>query len=270
MLDDKDYLQINNTRLFYTIKGEGEPLVLLHGSFTDLRIWDYQVDSLASKYKVICYDQRGYGKSDIPESTFSYYDDLKFLIEALELKRVSVIGSSFGGSVAIDFALKYPELIKSLILVGPALNGYPYPFRFMFEAIKLFIFTAKSKGPEAVIEKYITDPFWSYFFPSSNQKEARAKVIQIVKDSEKFLSWDSKLAAVLKPKANKRLHEIQIPTLIVLSDKDNTFNIKVGDYIHKTINKSKKVILPDCGHLPYVEKPEEFNQIVLDFLKETV
>lgn len=87
MLENKDYLQINNTRLFHFIKGEGEPLVLLHGSLSDLRIWDYQVDILASKYKMVCYDQRGYGKSDIPVSTFSYYDDLKSLIEVLGCPR---------------------------------------------------------------------------------------------------------------------------------------------------------------------------------------
>lgn len=270
MLEVKDYLQINDTRLLYSIKGEGEPLVFLHGGLSDLSIWDYQVDTFACKYKVIRYDQRGYGKSDIPTATFSYYDDLKSLIEALELKRVSVIGSSFGGSVAIDFALKYPELIKSLILIGPAVNGYPYPSDYMKQAMDLYL-TAKSEGPEAALEKCVANnPFWGYFFPSPERKEAYAKVLQIVRDAKKFLTWNPMLAAILEPVANMRLREIHIPTLIVLSDKDSAFNLEVGEYIHQNIENSKKVVIPDCGHLPYVEKPEEFNRIALSFLDETI
>lgn len=270
MPDIKDYLQVNNTRLFYSIKGEGEPLVLLHGvPFNDLRIWDYQVDTFARKYKVVCYDHRGYGKSDVPVSSFSYFDDLKFLIETLELKKVSVIGSSFGGSVAIDFALKYPELLKSLILVGPALNGYPYPPEFMTEAMNMYM-TAYSEGPEAAIEKSIENPFFEYFFPSPERKEARAKVLQITRDAKKCFSWDPRIAAVLEPYASERLNEIRIPTLIILSDRESDFNIEVGEYIHKNIENSTKVVIPDCGHLPHVENPEEFNRIALNFLKEAI
>ncbi len=270
MPDINDYLQINNTRLFYSIKGEGEPLVLLHGvPFNDLRIWDYQVDTLARKYKVVCYDHRGYGKSDVPVSSFSYFDDLKSLIEALELKKVSMIGSSFGGSVAIEFALKYPEFLKSLILVGPALNGYPYPPEFMTEAMNMYM-TAYSEGPEAAIEKCIENPFWEYFFPSPERKEARAKVLQITRDAKKCFSWDPRIAAVLEPSASERLNEIRIPTLIILSNRESDFNIEAGEYIHKNIENSTKVVIPDCGHLPHVENPEEFNRIVLNFLEETI
>ena len=150
----QDYVPINDTRLYCSITGEGEPLVLLHGGASDLRIWDHQVETLARTLRVIRYDQRGYGKSDIPVSLFSYVDDLRGLIDALKLERVSVIGSSLGGSVAIDFALKYPERIRSLILVGPALSGYRYPARFMIEGIKLLL-AVRFRGREAAIEKFI-------------------------------------------------------------------------------------------------------------------
>nr|WP_322787003.1 alpha/beta fold hydrolase [Pseudobacteroides cellulosolvens] len=78
-----DYLNINNGRLSYSVKGEGEPLILIHGNFNDSRIWDYQVDYFSDYYKVIWYDQRGYGKSDTPTSVFSHYEDLKALFDQL-------------------------------------------------------------------------------------------------------------------------------------------------------------------------------------------
>ena len=265
MLETEEYLQINDTRLFYTMKGDGEALVLLHGGFTDHRIWDYQVDVFAEHFKVIRYDQRGYGKSDVPVATFSNFDDLKFLIEALSLKNATIVGSSFGGGTAVDFALKYPELLTSLILVGPGLNGYPYPSDFIQEGINVYL-AAQSEGPEAAIEKFITNPFWAYFFPAPERKEARDKVLGIVRDSKKVLAWNLMLTAMLEPFASTRLQEIHIPTLIVLSGNDNLVNIEVGEYIHQNIENSKKVFIPDCGHLPYVENPEEFNKIVIDFL----
>jgi pimeloyl-ACP methyl ester carboxylesterase len=192
---------------------------------------------------------------------------LKALIDLLNTKKVSIIGSSSGGSVAVDFALQYPELVKALILVAPSINGYRYPLRVMLEAMKN-ITLLKSKGFEAAIEKFINNPFWEYFFPPQQRQEAREKVLQIVKTQKNFYGWDFKLAIPQKPYANKRLREIHVPTLIVLSDKDKVFNIKVGEYVYKNIQNSRKVVISDCGHLPFIEKPEEFNRKALDFLKE--
>lgn len=131
-----EYLKINNTNLFYSVTGEGEPLVLIHGNFNDSRIWDYQMDYFTNYYKVIRYDLRGYGKSDTPISSFSHCEDLKALFDSLKIKNATIIGSSYGGSVAVDFALQYPELVKALVLVAPSINGYRYPLRMMYEAMK--------------------------------------------------------------------------------------------------------------------------------------
>lgn len=263
------YLKINNSNLFCSVTGEGEPLVFIHGNFNDSRIWDYQIDKFTSYYKVIQYDLRGYGKSDIPVSSFSHYEDLKALFDSLKIKNATLIGSSSGGSVAVDFALQYPELVKALILVAPAINGYRYPLRMMYEAMKS-IHLLKSKGFEVAIEKFINNPFWEYFFPPEYRQEAREKVLETIRTKKNFYGWDFKLAVPAKPYASSRLREIQVPVLIVLSDKDKDFNIKVGERVHKEIHNSKKVVINDCGHLPFVEKPEEFNREVLDFLKETL
>lgn len=222
-----DYLMINNGNLFYSIKGDGEPLILIHGNFNDSRIWEYQMDYLSNYYKVISYDQRGYGKSSTPEFAFSPHDDLKELFDRFAIKKAIIMGSSSGGSVAIDFVLKFPELVKGLILVAPSINGYRYPMKVMFEAMKN-IFCLNSKGFEVAVEKFINNSFWSYFFPPEHRPEAREKVLMTVRTQKNFYSWNFKLATPQKPYASERLKEIPVPSLIILSDRDKAFNIKTS------------------------------------------
>ncbi|MCB8815327.1 alpha/beta fold hydrolase [Desulfosporosinus shakirovi] len=268
MSDIKGYLKINNTRLYYSIKGEGDPLVLIHGGpFCNHRIWDYQIDSLSSKYKVICFDKRGHGKSDLPIDAFSHLEDFKSLMDALELREITIIGSSAGGALATDFALQYPKMVKNLVLVCPSLTGYPYPPNFISEMVNIYI-TGQSEGPEVAILKFISNPFYEYFFPSLNRADARAKVIKIVKESTKIFRWNPMWETELKPSPYERLAEIQIPVLFISADKDSEIILKIGEYIREKIKHSKEVTMKDCSHFPNVEKPEEFNQIVLDFLKQ--
>lgn len=262
----EEYLKLTNSNLFYSVTGQGEPIVFIHGNFNDSRIWDYQIGSFAKEYTVIRYDLRGYGKSDTPTAAFSHFEDLKALLDYLGIEKATFVGSSSGGSVAIDFTLKYPEYVKALVLAAPAINGYRYPIRLMIQAIKS-ISALKSKGFDAAIEKFISNPFWSYFIPSQSKREARELVLRNLKTKKNFYSWDFKLALPLKPLATKRLSEIHVPTFIVLSDKDITFNIRAGEYVHKNIENSKREVLTNCGHLPFVEKPAEFNQKVIQFVK---
>jgi pimeloyl-ACP methyl ester carboxylesterase len=266
-MEIKDYLEVNQTRLYYAIQGEGEPLILLHGSFTDHRIWDEQAQSLAARFKVIRLDQRGYGNSDLPREPFAYYEDLKTLIDTLGLNDVNLVGSSFGGSVVIDFTLKYPEMVKKLVLAAPALNGYRYPLSYLFAYLR-FLFALQHKGFTVAIEKFITGPFWGYFFPSYSKKGAQEKLLSLVRSSKRSFSWDPRLAKTLQPAAARRLTEINIPALIVLGDSDSAFNLKAGDYITQKIKRARKITMPGCGHLPYLEEPETFNGLLINLLNE--
>jgi len=122
---EKGFAQVNGTKLYYEIAGTGEPLVLLHGNFGDRRHWDFQFYSLSKNYKVIRYDVRGYGKSALPKSDEQYndYNDLKALLDFLEIEKAHICGLSMGSGIAVDFTIAYPEMSKSLIPIGPWANG---------------------------------------------------------------------------------------------------------------------------------------------------
>ncbi|QMV42688.1 alpha/beta fold hydrolase [Cohnella cholangitidis] len=263
----QDYLVSGDARLFYTVSGKGNPLILLHGNFNDHRIWDEQAVALAGYYQVIRYDLRGYGRSSTPNSAFSHVEDLKALIDALGLSKVSLIGSSLGGGIAMDFALAHPDLVHALILVAPSINGKSYPFAMTWHGIKNYI-NVRFRGREAAIESFIQSRYWQYFFPSLHKNHARERVLDNVRNPDNFCRFPPHLSTAIKPYAAKRLREISTPACIIVSDQDHPYNIKTADTLHEEIKSASKVVMTGCGHLPFVEEPYEFNEIVLGFLDE--
>ncbi|HRN71221.1 MAG TPA: alpha/beta hydrolase, partial [Candidatus Woesebacteria bacterium] len=91
-----------------------ETLVFLHGFSLDHRMWEPQIEEFSSKFNVLVYDLRGYGKSSMPNQNYSHYDDLFHLLNHLDIKQVHLIGLSMGGRVAIDFTLEHPEKVKTM------------------------------------------------------------------------------------------------------------------------------------------------------------
>lgn len=265
----QDYVDVDDGRIFYSVSGtglgKGSPIVLLHGNFNDHQIWNEQVGSLSTHYKIIRYDLRGYGLSSTPTSPFSNVHDLMALADSLKLHHMTLVGSSLGGGVAVDFTLTYPHLVQALILVSPSIHGNHYPMNMMWQGIRNY-FNVRLKGREQAIKSFITNPYWQYFFPSVDRPEVREKVLLNVRNTHNFCRFSPSLATAIKPHAIHRLSEITIPTLIIISDQDHPFNIKTAETLHQNIRQSSKIIKKNCGHLPFIEVPQEFNQTVLDFL----
>src|SRR5712692_1960735 len=90
----------------------------------DSRMWDDQFDVFAQHYRVIRYDMRGFGNSDLPTESISFHGDLYSLLNFLDIEKACVLGLSVGGSIAINFTLTHPEMVDKLILVAAGLGGY--------------------------------------------------------------------------------------------------------------------------------------------------
>src|SRR5205085_12090769 len=118
------FADVNHTRLYFEVAGNGPALVLIHGSMVDTRMWDNQFEVFAQHYRVVRYDVRGFGKSALPTETFSHADDLKALLDFLGIAQAHILGLSMGGGIAINFALTYPEMTRTLIVVDSTLAGY--------------------------------------------------------------------------------------------------------------------------------------------------
>lgn len=264
---EQGYIDVEEGKLFFTHSGNGDPIIFIHGNFNDHHIWDEQIDFFSSHYRTIRYDLRGYGMSSTPEHPFTYVEDLKTLVDMFQLTNIILVGSSMGGGIALDFTLMYPHLVRSLVLVAPTISGAFYPLSISFHGIKNYMNTS-FKGSGKAIETFIRNPFWHYIFPSSTKEEARKKVMDNVKKPNNFCRFPPKLITETKPSAIHRLHEIGVPTQIIIGDGDHAFNKKNATLLSNQLNLATKIEMTGCGHLPFVEEPLQFNSLVFSFLSQ--
>ncbi len=205
------YAEVNGTRLYYEMAGEGEPIVMIHGLGWDTRSWDNQFAEFAKQYKVIRYDMRGFGKSDMPtDQPYAHADDLKALLDHLDVNAAHVIGHSFGGEIAINFALAYPEATRSLVLIEPDIQGaqgLPPPMTPEEEASFAAVFAALDKGDHAGAAKAIVD-IHPLVAVSKDVPGVRDLILQVFTDYQwfQFLNKDP----VVQPKvpSAERIGEI--------------------------------------------------------------
>lgn len=255
---------LNGARIHYERGGKGMPVVLLHAGVADHRMWEPQLRAFAKDFDVIAPDMRGFGRSELPPTSWSPVADVLAVIDHLRLKPVHLIGCSIGGGVAIDFALEHAERISRLVLVGPGIGGtkfgarYPELFAPMEAAEKAgdndAIVAADARlwldGPRRP-QGYVKDPIRKLFFEM---------------DSNFDTDFDSAPIEDIDPPAAERLHEITAPTLVVVGDEDAPPVFDAVELVMEMVPHARKAVIHDAAHLPNLEHPEEFNRIVLEFL----
>ncbi|UCE19100.1 MAG: alpha/beta hydrolase [Gemmatimonadota bacterium] len=258
------YAEVKGAKLYYEITGDGHPLVLIHGGLMDSRMWDDQMDIFAQRYEVIRYDIRGYKDSDPPGKKFSHVEDLYCLLRSLNIEKAYIVGLSLGGMIAIDFALEHPEMAAALIPVASGLNGYQYQDAENLEPRFTAIFKAgKTEGVDKAVDLLMELP---YFVPAQENSEVRQRMRLMAKENYNTWSVQQDTRMWPSPPSLERLSEIKIPTLIIVGDHDVSDIFGVADALEAEISEAKKVIIEGAGHHVNMEKPDEFNKTVLDFL----
>ena len=266
------YAEIKDVQLYYEMDGEGSDLVFVHAGCADSRMWDEQFSTFARYTRVLRYDMRGYGKSTLSKGAFSNRDDLYDLLEFLGIQQAHFVACSMGSFAVTDFALEHPERVQSLVLVSPALSGYPYegqppqPVLEMIEARK-----AGNLQYAAELQAQIWADGPKRTSAQSN-KEVHELVRQMSLDSltlqaEVIRETAFLIEEPLNPPAMGRLGQINVPTLVIVGDLDDDSEMAIAEVLTTRIDDAHKVIIQGTAHLPNMEKPEEFNQIVLEFLK---
>lgn len=254
----KDYLDVGGGRIYYEVMGDGPPIVLIHDGLVHSEVWDSQFGVFAEHYKVIRYDRRGYGRSDPPTQAFSNLDDLHKLIEHVGVERAILVGSSSGGGLAIDYTLAHPERVDALVLVGAVVSGMGYSSHFMDRAR-----ANQDATFEATLERWIDDKY----SVAPGNKAARARVGELMRANPHNMAIETHhYAQRPDTPALRRLHEIRVPTLLVTAEADIPDVHAHAGAIEAGIPDATRVVLHQAGHLVYLEQPEAFNRVVLDFL----
>lgn len=261
------YAEVSGSRLYYETAGQGYPLVFIHGGLADSRMWDEQFSSFADHFKVIRYDARGFGKSETPKNPFYPYQDLKALLDYLNVEKAFFLGLSMGGAISIDFTLEYPERVRALILAGPSVHGFAYSEEFLQKGLELFTVALK-KGAEQATRILFEDPFWDYVLPSLEHIKARNKMRIMAREFFQVFYWDPNLMGAATPPAIERISGINVPTLLIAAGNDHPENISVIKKLESEIRGAKRVNLAGACHMMNLEYPQKFNRVVHEFLKK--
>ncbi|MBF8306144.1 MAG: alpha/beta hydrolase [Acidobacteria bacterium] len=221
--------EVNGTKLYYEMAGSGHPLVLIHGGGVDRRLWDGQFEEFAKHFRVIRYDLRGTGKSEVPQTKYSNGEDLRALLQYLKADKAYLLGLSRGGGVAFDLAVNHPEMVGALILVSSNLSSLPQVYH---EMISSAAKAGREEGIARAAEIWSSDPYQGPVRPAS-----------------------------------ERIAEVRVPTLVIAGERDAEQARANYDRWARGIPGAKKVVVPGAAHLVNIDQPREFVRIVLEFLK---
>ena len=255
---------VNGINIYYEIHGEGEPVIFGNGVFSNTLGWVYQVPEFSKKYQVILYDMRGQGQSEKPDEPYTFdlhAEDQRVLLEELGFSRVHHVGISYGAELGLVFALKYPEMVRSLVVcsavshVGILLN----------EMCQLWRSVCKLGNPDLFYHATVPLNFGEKFIQENTtilekarERYAHLEYPALVKLIDAFLQLD----------ITDQLPQIKIPTLVIGAAEDILKPaFPYSKIIDDQLPRSEMVVVKDSGHAVTFEKPQEFNRLVLDFLQ---
>jgi pimeloyl-ACP methyl ester carboxylesterase len=253
-------LNNNGAALFYEQSGEGRPIIFTHGASWNHLQWRKQVDFLSGQYQVITWDVRGHGHSTLPDGPVDSEDfsaDLIALMDNLNLDNAIICGLSMGGHISLQTAIRYPDRVKGLILMGtPCSNTFN-----LYE--KVFV---------------PVNRFSSRLIPLQTSGEIQAKMLskfnpdnyQYITEAFSMLSrenWNRVWDAVTRMESKNDLHKVKCPTLLLIGEHDSMTKYQ-QDYIHQHIVGSELRVIANAHHGTNLDNPSAVNQAILDFIQK--
>ncbi len=272
------HLSLHGHDLAYRLVGEGQTLVLIHGIASDSRTWLEAIRRLSSHYRVLAPDLLGHGASAKPAGDYSlgaHACSLRDLLQALGIHRVTLVGHSLGGGIALQLTYQFPELCERMVLVSsgglgrdvnPLLRVLSFPgAEFLLplafpplvvrrgEALRKWVHDKGIHAP-GLAEK------WSAYASLADEQTRQAFVRElraVVDRGGQFVS------------AHDRLYLARRPTLIVWGDRDSIIPVSHARLAHEAIHGSRLEIFPGAEHFPHAEFPDRFAEVLEDFIEST-
>ncbi|WEG18879.1 alpha/beta hydrolase [Alkalihalophilus pseudofirmus] len=250
---------INNTEIYYEVVGEGEPIVFTHGASWNHKQWKQQVDIFSKSYKTIIWDVRGHGYSSLPPGKVDSEDfskDLIGLLNHLKIKKANLCGLSMGGHISLQTAIRFPEFVKSLILIGTPFTMNFNWYEKMFVPInrwsnRLIPITISAKLQARSLSKF-----------NSNNKQ----YIEDAVSSMSYNNWVRIWNTVTRMDSSDDLDKVTCPTLILHGDNDTMTKSQQG-YMNNRIKGSQLFVIDNAHHATNLDNPEQVNQHIHQFIK---
>ena len=256
-------IKTGSINTYYELSGEGETLVFIHGLGSSSVDWKFQRAFFEKHFQVLVYDVRGHGQSEKampPYSISLFAEDLANLLSALDIKKAHIIGLSMGGWITFQFGLDYPERVETLTIINSWADMRPKNFKDhlkVFQRTILFELFSMRKIGEVVGAKLFIKP---------EQEELLQDFIEKWAKNHKP-SYTASFKAGIEWSVENRLGEIAVPVLVVSADEDYTPPEAKQAYVDK-ISNARLAVIEDSRHATPVERPDEFNRVVDEFLRK--
>jgi len=259
-------VEIANGQMYYEVDGKGEPLLLIHGVRGSLRNWQYLRPHLRKHFRVILPELRGHGRSSpLTEITKvpAFAEDMLALLDALDLEKCLIAGHSIGGFIAQQIALDSPERVKKLILIATAPLVDVDAATAQIKAGQL----AYDPDPQKAVEKLLSFAFYD----SEKIRNTPGMLDLLLNNQEEGVrlanSHGAAQGAAASFNVQDRIHEIKLPTLLIIAENDDTFPVKWAEFYQEHMKDVTVRIIPETNHSINLEQPEALAQAIIDYVQ---
>jgi len=274
------YLTLHGHRRAFVKAGQGPVLLLLHGLGCDHTTWEPVIDALAKRYTVIAPDLLGHGRSAKPRADYSvggYANAMRDLITVLGVDKVTVVGHSFGGGIAMQFAYQFPERTERLILVAsgglgpevtPAIRAITTPgFHQVLGVLTLpgvrHVGMAGLRALSATPLKHARDlDEVANIYDSFKDPYARAAIRHVVRA---VVDWNGQIVTM----ADRAYLTEAMPMCVVWGRDDRVIPVRHANNVGELAPKARVEVIPNAGHFPHKDHPHRFAKIVHEFIRTT-
>lgn len=257
---------VNKSKIFYIDSGGSERLtiILIHGFPLSHEMWRSQIEVLGTKYRVIAYDIRGHGKSEIGDGQYTielFVDDLIELLNQLKIEKAILCGLSMGGYIALRTVEKNPERVKALILADTQSKSDSNEAKLKRAASVKAI---KTYGVRTFADSFVKTVLTKDSVSKKNN--AWKEITRLVQKNSSRSVCGTLIALAGRTDTTSTLSSIKVPTLILVGEQDNLTPPSASQEMHNKIPASETHVLPNSAHMSNLENPDEFNKHMLNFL----
>lgn len=244
-------------------------MVLIHAGICDSRMWDPQWETFRPSHRVLRYDMRGFGRSPVGPGSYSNAGDLIDLLEQQGVAKASLVGVSMGGRVALEVAIARPELVDALVLVGAGFPGHDWSAE-MNAADEAEMAALKRGDLDAAVEvalrTWVDGPRRR---PEDVDSDVRARVAEMQRRAYELQLpvWETAEEEPLVGDLSERVGEVDAPTLVLVGEEDVRDMHEIAGRLERELPNARRASIANTAHVPSMERPREFDQLVLPFLQ---
>jgi len=260
-------LDFEGGRIAFDDFGAGDVILFIHAGIANRTMWERQVMEFSRTHRVIACDLRGFGGSTMPAGEFAYADDLRGLLDVLHIEQATVVGISFGGNVALDFAIASPERLRGLVLVSTlaAMSEPSDVLKRVWRDSEAAFESGDIDSATAIeMTEWIDGGRPTESLDPAFRLHAESMIRQIWQRAA--LGEEEGEARELDPPAKERLHELRVPVLLVQGDHELPDVPLSMQRIAEGIPNSTSHVIDNASHLAPLERPAEFNRLLRDHL----